>query len=286
MIGGEIDLKKLFDNKKGLIMGVANDRSLVWGIAKVLKDQGADLAFSYQPGPLEERVRKLANSVDSTFIAPCDGASDSSIRNFFRDLKQHWERFDFVVNGMAFAEKEELKGRYLDTSRKGFLKAMDVSCYSFTHIMKYVVDFMSHGGSALALTYHGSTKVMPHYNVMGVAKAALEASIRYLAVDLGHCGIRVNAISAGPVRTLASSGISDFRYILDWCRYNSPLQQNVSLEQVGMSAAYLLSEMASGVTGEIHYVDSGYNIIGMKNPSAPDIQVVEGEKYNDAKYDQ
>lgn len=264
---------KLFEGKRGVIMGVANERSLTWGVAQFLHEQGAQLAFSFQPGPLEERVRKLAEPLGSPYIAECDGSDDLSMQSFFGGISDVWDSFDFLVNGMAFANKEELTGRYVDTSRDGFLKAMEISCYSFTKSVQLAEKFMIRGGSCLALSYYGAEKWMPHYNVMGVAKAALEASVRYLAADMGGLSIRVNAISAGPIRTLAASGIGDFKYILSWCQKNSPLQRNVTIQEVGASAGYLLSDLSSAVTGEIHHVDAGYNIVGMKNPEAPDMQV-------------
>lgn len=263
----------LFKGKKGVIIGVANDRSIAWGIADALKKQGAEIALSFQPGPLESRVRALAKTIDAPFVYECDGAEDASMEKFFNELSNQWDSFDFMVNGMAFANKDELTGRYVDTSRAGFLKAMEISCYGFTKSVSLAEKFMKNGGSCLALTYYGAEKWMPHYNVMGVAKAALEGSIRYLAADLGGKNIRVNGISAGPIRTLAASGIGDFRYILDWCANNAPLKRNTTIEEVGNSAAYLLSDWASNVTGEILHVDSGYNIVGMKNPTAPDINL-------------
>lgn len=264
---------RLFEGKRGVIIGVANDRSLAWGIAQFLHEQGAKLAFSYQPGVLESRVRKLAGDVQSEFVHECDAAEDASMEAFFDKLRGTWDSFDFLVNGVAFANKEDLKSRYVDTSREGFLKALDVSCYSFTKSVALAESFMPNGGSCLALTYYGAEKWMPHYNVMGVAKAALEASVRYLAADLGEKNIRVNAISAGPIRTLAASGIGEFTYILDWCKYNAPLQRNTTIKDVGGGAAYLLSDWGSNVTGEVLHIDGGYNIVGMKNPSAPDITV-------------
>jgi len=263
---------RLCEGKRGLIMGVANERSLVWGIAKTLHEHGAQLAFSYQ-GPLKTRVEQLAETVNSEFTYECDGGDDLSMSTFFDRLGDKWDSFDFVVNGMAFANKEDLTGRYLDVSRAGFLKALEISCYSFTKTVALSEKFMKNGGSCLALSYYGAEKWMPHYNVMGVAKAALEASIRYLAADVGPLGIRVNGISAGPIRTLAASGIGDFRYILDWCARNAPLQRNTSIEDVGNGALYLLSDLGSNVTGEILHVDGGYNVVGMKNPEAKEVEI-------------
>lgn len=254
----------MFKGKKGVIIGVANDRSITWGIADFLHKNGAQLAFSYQPGILESRVRALAEKVSSPFVYECDGASDQSIEKFFDELSNTWDSFDFMVNGMAFANKDELTGRYVDTSRTGFLTAMEISCYSFTKTVACAERFMPHAGSCLALSYYGAEKWVPNYNVMGVAKAALEASVRYLAADLGEKGIRVNAISAGPIRTLAASGIAGFVDMLDWCANNAPLRKNTTIEDVGKSAAYLLSDLSSNVTGEILHVDGGYNIVGMK----------------------
>ena len=265
---------QLFEGKRGLIMGVANDRSLAWGIANFLNQHGADIALSFQPGPLESRVRALGGKINSPFIYSCDGASDDSMEEFFEKLSLVWDSFDFVVNGMAFAHKEDLVGRYVETSRSNFCKAMEISCYSFTKTIALSEKFMKKsGGSCLALSYYGAEKWMPHYNVMGVAKAALESSVRYLAADMGPLNIRVNAISAGPIRTLASSGIGDFRYILDWCEGNSPLQKNATIEDVAGGAAYLLSDLSKNVTGEILHIDGGYNIVGMKNPKARDIVI-------------
>lgn len=264
---------QLFEGKKGLIIGVANDRSIAWGIANALHQQGAQIAFSFQPGPLESRVQKLANSINSPFVYQCDGASDASMEEFFQELGKKWDSFEFLVNGMAFANKEDLTDRYVDISRAGFLKALEISCYSFTKSVALSEKFMPNGGSCLALSYYGAEKWMPHYNIMGVAKSALESSVRYLAADLGPKNIRVNAISAGPIRTLAASGIGEFRYILDWCANNAPLRKNTTIDDVGKSAAYLLSDWGSNVTGEILHVDGGYHIVGMKNPDAPDINL-------------
>lgn len=262
----------LFEGKRGLIMGVANERSLSWGIAEFLNKHGADIALSFQPGPLESRVRALGEKIKSPFISACDGGSDDSMEEFFEKLNTVWDSFDFVVNGMAFANKEDLVGRYVETSRASFCKAIEISCYAFTKTIALSEKFMkNHGGACLALSYYGAEKWMPHYNVMGVAKAALESSVRYLAADMGPLKIRVNAISAGPIRTLASAAIGDFKYILDWCEHNSPLQSNVTIEDVAGGAAYLLSDLSKNVTGEILHIDAGYNIVGMKNPNAKDI---------------
>ena len=262
---------KLLENKKGIVMGVANERSIAWGIAKFLQEQGAELVLSYQPGPLEDRVRKLAESIGCENVFPCDGACDDSMVKFFNKSQDVLKTFDFMVNGMAYANKEALKGEYSATTREDFKQALDISCYSFTKSVALARKHMVNRGSCLALTYYGAEKWMPHYNVMGVAKAALEASVKYLAADLGPGGVRVNAISAGPIRTLASSGIGDFRYILDWCARNAPLGKNVTQEDVAKAAAFLLSDLGEGVTGEIMHVDAGYNIVGMKRPDAEDI---------------
>jgi enoyl-[acyl-carrier protein] reductase I len=264
----------LLDGKRGLIMGVANERSLAWGIAAACAAQGAALAFTYQGEALEKRVRPLAASVGSDLLAPCDVADDASIDSAFDAIGQHWPKLDFLVHAIGYADKQYLRGRYMDTPRAAFLQALDVSCFSFTALARRAAAVMGPGGSMLTLTYIGAERVTPHYNVMGVAKAALEASVRYLAADLGGANIRVNAISAGPIKTLAASGIGDFRYILRWNQYNAPLRRNVSIEDVGGAAVYLLSDLAAGVTGEVHHVDCGYHIVGMKNPEAPDISVV------------
>jgi enoyl-[acyl-carrier protein] reductase I len=249
--------------KRGVIMGVANDRSIAWGIARALAEQGAQLAFTYQGDALEKRVRPLAQSVGADLVIACDVASDDSIDGVFDTLGDRWGRLDFLVHAIAYADKDELKGQYLQTSRDNFVRSLDISCYSFTAVAQRAVPLMADGGSLVTLTYYGAERVMPHYNVMGVAKAALEASVRYLAADLGPQGIRVNAISAGPIRTLAASGIGDFRYILRWNEYNSPLRRNVGIDEVGKAALYLLSDMSSAVTGEVMHVDSGYHVVGM-----------------------
>jgi enoyl-[acyl-carrier protein] reductase I len=260
--------------KRGLIMGVANDRSIAWGIAAKLAEQGAELAFTFQGEALEKRVRPLAASVDSDLVLPCDVTDEQSVDAVFSTLAEKWGKLDFVLHAIAYSDKEELKGQYVDTSRKNFQRTMDISVYSFTHIAQKATAMMNDGGSLLTLTYYGAERVMPHYNVMGVAKAALEASIRYLAVDLGGRNIRVNSLSAGPMKTLAASGIGDFRYILKWNEYNSPLKRNVTLEDVGGAGLYLLSDLSSGVTGETHHVDCGYHVVGMKAVDAPDISTV------------
>ncbi len=264
----------LMRGKRGLIMGVANDRSLAWGIAAACAAQGAELAFSYQGEALEKRVRPLANGIGAKIVVPCDVSDDSSIDSAFAMLAEAWpEGIDFLVHAIGFADKAFLRGRYVDTPREVFLQALDISCFSFTAVAKRAAAMMRSGGSMLTLSYLGAERVVPHYNVMGVAKAALEASVRYLATDLGMDNIRVNAISAGPIRTLAASGIGDFRYILKWNQYNAPLRRNVTIEDVGGAGLYLLSDLASGFSGEVHHVDCGYHIVGMKNPDAPDISV-------------
>jgi len=257
------ETEPLMAGKRGLIMGVANDRSIAWGIASAVHAQGAELAFTYQGEALAKRVRPLADSVGSDIVLPCDVADDASIDAVFEEIEARWGRLDFLVHAIAYADKEELKGKYLDTSRGNFVRSMDISCYSFTAVSRRAVPLMTEGGSLLTLTYYGAERVMPHYNVMGVAKAALEASVRYLASDLGADKIRVNAISAGPIKTLASSGIGDFRYILKCNEYNSPLRRNVTIDQVGGAALYLLSDLSTAVTGEVHHVDCGYHSVGM-----------------------
>ena len=257
--------------KRGLIMGLANDKSIAWGIAKQLADQGAELAFSYQGEALMKRVGPLAAQLGSDVVLPCDVSDGASIDALFDDLKQRWGKIDFVVHAIGFSDKNELRGRYVDTSRDNFQMTMDISVFSFTAVCRRAADMMPDGGSLLTMTYYGSERVMPHYNVMGVAKAALEASVRYLAEDLGKDDIRVNAISAGPIKTLAASGIGDFRYIMKWNELSSPLRRNVTIQDVGGSALYLLSDLGRGVTGETHHVDAGYHVVGMKNPDAPDM---------------
>jgi len=264
----------LMAGKRGLIMGVANDRSIAWGIAQAIAAQGGEVAFTYQGEALEKRVRPLAESLGSSLVVPCDVADDADMAAAFGAVEKAWGRLDFLVHAIGFADKQYLRGRYLDTPRDAFLQAMDISCYSFVAVGRRAAALMRPGGAQLTLSYLGAERVIPHYNVMGVAKAALEASVRYMATDLGEAGIRVNAISAGPIKTLAASGIGDFRYILKWNQYNSPLRRNVTIEEVGGAGLYLLSELSAGVTGEVHHVDSGYHIVGMKNPDAPDISTV------------
>jgi enoyl-[acyl-carrier protein] reductase I len=264
----------LMVGKRGLIMGVANDRSIAWGIAQAIAAQGGQVAFTYQGEALEKRVRPLAESLGSSLVVPCDVADDADMDTAFAAVEKAWGKLDYLVHAIGFADKQYLRGRYLDTPRDAFLQAMDISCYSFVAVGRRAAALMKPGGSMLTLSYLGAERVIPHYNVMGVAKAALEASVRYMATDLGEAGIRVNAISAGPIRTLAASGIGDFRYILKWNQYNSPLRRNVTIEEVGGAGLYLLSDLSAGVTGEVHHVDSGYHIVGMKNPDAPDISTV------------
>jgi enoyl-[acyl-carrier protein] reductase I len=266
--------RPIMEGKRGLIMGVANERSLAWGIAKAVGAQGAELAFTFQGEALEKRVRPLAETLGSTFVLDCDVTNEASVAAVFEALAERWGRLDFLVHAIAFSDKEELKGKYVETTRGNFLRTLEISCYSFTDLCRRAAPLMTNGGSLLTLTYYGAERVMPHYNVMGIAKAALEASVRYLAVDLGGQNIRVNAISAGPIKTLAAAGIGDFRYILKWNQYNSPLKRNVTIEDVGGSALYLLSDLAAGVSGEVHHVDCGYHVVGMKAVDAPDISVV------------
>ena len=265
----------LMSGKRGLVMGIANNRSIAWGIAKAAADQGAELAFTYQGDALKKRVEPLAAEAGAKHVLPCDVSDDASVDAVFETLKSSWGSLDFVVHAIAYSNKEELDGRYVDTTADNFTKTLLISCYSFTAIARRAEKLMSNGGSLLTLTYYGAEKVMPHYNVMGVAKAALEASVRYLAEDLGRQKIRVNAISAGPIKTLAASGIADFRYILKWNEYNSPLRRTVSIEDVGGAGLYLLSDLSRGVTGEVHHVDAGYHVVGMKAEDAPDIAVVQ-----------
>ncbi|HTU54014.1 MAG TPA: enoyl-ACP reductase FabI [Acetobacteraceae bacterium] len=265
----------LLTGRRGLILGMANERSLAWGIAAACAAQGAELAFTYQGEALGRRVRPLAESLGSQIALPCDVTEPAAITATFESLRQNWDGLDFLVHAIGFADKAYLRGRYLDTPREAFLQALDISCYSFVALAREAAAMMRPGGALLTLTYLGAERVTPHYNVMGVAKAALEASVRYLAADLGASGIRVNAISAGPIKTLAASGIGDFRYILRWNQLNSPLERNVTIEEVGGAALYLLSNLSSGVTGEVHHVDCGYHIVGMKNPNAPDIAVAQ-----------
>ena len=260
--------------KRGLIMGLANDRSLAWGIARALSDQGAELAFSYQGEALEKRVRPLAAELGSDFLIDCDVSDMAALDQTFATLKERWPTIDFVVHAIGFSDKNELRGRYADTTLDNFLMTMNISVYSFTAVAQRASAMMPNGGSLLTLSYYGAEKVVPHYNVMGLAKSALETSVQYLAVDLGRDNIRVNAISAGPIKTLAASGIGDFRLILKWNELNSPLKRNVTIEDVGGSALYFLSDLSSGVTGETHHVDAGYHVIGMKAEDAPDIALV------------
>ncbi|MBS1301675.1 enoyl-ACP reductase FabI [Loktanella sp. SALINAS62] len=261
----------LMAGKRGLIMGLANDKSIAWGIAKTLADAGAELAFSYQGDAVKKRVQPLAAQVGSDIVLPCDVGDMDSVDAMFGQLQEKWDKMDFIVHAIGFSDKNELRGRYVDTSRQNFLTSMDISVYSFTAVVQRAEKMMTDGGSALTLTYYGAEKVMPHYNVMGVAKAALEASVRYLAEDLGKDNIRVNAISAGTIKTLAASGIGDFRLIMKWNEYNSPLRRTVTQEEVGKSALYLLSDLGSAVTGEVLHVDAGYHVVGMKAVDAPDI---------------
>jgi enoyl-[acyl-carrier protein] reductase I len=261
----------LMRGKRGLIMGLANDKSLAWGISKRLAEAGAELAFSYQGEALQKRVGPLAAEVGSDFMIECDVADMADLDRLFEALKARWETIDFVVHAIGFSDKNELRGKYVDTSLDNFLMSMNISAYSFTAVARRAREMMPDGGALLTLSYYGAEKVIPHYNVMGLAKAALETSVKYLAMDLGPENIRVNAISAGPIKTLAASGIGDFRYILKWNEYNSPLRRNVTIEDVGGAGLYLLSDLASGVTGEIHHVDAGYNVVGMKAEDAPDI---------------
>jgi enoyl-[acyl-carrier protein] reductase I len=281
MTGGEhtdaVPTGNLMAGKRGLIMGVANNRSIAWGIAKAVAAQGAQVALTYQGDALKKRVVPLAAELGSDVVLPCDVTDAASMDAVFAELKAKWGRLDFLVHAIAFADKAELDGRYVDTSEKNFTQSLLISCYSFTALANRAEKLMTDGGSMLTLTYYGAEKVMPHYNVMGVAKAALEASVRYLAADLGKQNIRVNAISAGPIKTLAASGISDFRYILKWNEYNSALRRTVTIEEVGASGLYLLSGLGRAVTGEIHHVDAGYHVQGMKNEDAPDINVVKSD---------
>ncbi|MEM7743157.1 MAG: enoyl-ACP reductase FabI [Pseudomonadota bacterium] len=266
----------LMAGKRGLIMGVANDKSIAWGIAKACHDQGAELGFTYQGDALKKRVAPLAESVGSDMVLPCDVTDASSIDAVFADVEARWGQLDFLLHAIAYADKAELKGRYVDTSAENFAMSLNISCYSFTAVAQRAEKLMTEGGSMLTLTYYGAEKVMPHYNVMGVAKAALETSVRYMAMDLGPKNIRVNALSAGPIKTLAASGIGDFRYILKWNELNAPLRRNVSQDDIGKSGLYLLSDLSSGVTGECHHVDCGYHVVGMKAEDAPDIDVSRG----------
>ncbi|MEX0808910.1 MAG: enoyl-ACP reductase FabI [Dongiaceae bacterium] len=258
----------LMAGKRGVVMGVANERSIGWGIARALADHGAELAFTYQGDALGKRVKPLAETVGSTLCVDCDVTDDAAIDRAFAEIESAWGGLDFLVHAIAFSDKEELKGEYLDTTRGNFLRTLDISCYSFTAVAQRATRLMKSGGNLVTLTYYGAERVMPHYNVMGVAKAALEASVRYLAADLGGRNIRVNAISAGPIKTLAASGIGDFRYILKWNELNAPLKRNVTIDQVGGAGLYLLSDLSAGVTGEVHHVDSGYHVVGMLRTDA------------------
>ncbi len=269
---------KLMSGKRGLIMGVANDKSIAWGIAQACASQGAELAFSYQSELFRKRVEPLAASLGIPLLIECDVSDERSMDALFKDLAKSWDSLDFVVHAIGYSDKNELRGRYVDTSLANFTTSMEISVYSFTAVARRAEKMMPFGGSLLTLTYYGAEKVMPHYNVMGVAKAALETSVKYLAADLGSQNIRVNAISSGTIKTLASSGIGDFRYILKWNELNSPLRRNVSQSEVGNSALYLLSDLGSGVTGEVLHVDAGYHVVGMKRADAPDIDVVTGRK--------
>jgi enoyl-[acyl-carrier protein] reductase I len=267
----------LMAGKRGLITGVANNRSISWGIARAVAAQGAEVALTYQGDALKKRVIPLAEELGARLVLPCDVTDKASMDAVFAELEREWGHLDFLVHGVAFSDKNELDGRYIDTTEANFSQTMLISCFSLTAMAQRAEKLMKNGGSIVTLTYYGAERVMPHYNVMGVAKAALEASVRYLAADLGKGQIRVNAISAGPIKTLAASGISDFRYILRWNEYNSPLRRNVTIEDVGGAGLYLLSDLSRGVTGEVHHVDSGYHIQGMKNEDAPDISVVKSD---------
>jgi enoyl-[acyl-carrier protein] reductase I len=265
----------LMKGKRGLIMGVANDRSIAWGVAKVLSEAGASLAFTYQGDVFRKRVLPLVEPLKPAALVDCDVSSQASIDAAFREIGKVWDGLDFVIHAIGFSDKEQLKGRYVDTTPENFRMTMDISCYSFTAVAQRAEKMMTHGGSLVTLTYYGSEKVMPHYNVMGVAKAALEASVRYMAEDLGKKAIRVNSISAGPIKTLAASGVGDFRYILKWNELNAPLRRTVTIDEVGHSALYLVSDLGRAVTGECLHVDAGYHVVGMKAEDAPDISVVK-----------
>jgi enoyl-[acyl-carrier protein] reductase I len=264
----------LLKGKRGLIMGVANDKSIAWGIALAAHAQGAKIAYTYQGEALKKRILPLAEKTSSDIVLECDVTNEASIEEVFKQLEQKWGSIDFLVHSIAFSQKEELKGRYVDTSLENFLNTMHISCYSFTSVVRRAEKLMTNGGSFITMSYYGAHKVMPHYNVMGLAKSALETSVKYLAVDLGKSNIRINAISAGPIKTLAASGIGDFKYILKWSEYNSPLKRTVTTNEVGNAATFLLSDMSSGTTGQIFYVDGGYNVVGMKAIDAPDIATV------------
>jgi enoyl-[acyl-carrier protein] reductase I len=266
---------KLMAGKRGVVFGVANNRSIAWGITKACHMQGAEVALTYQGDAIKKRVEPLAAEIGCSIVLPCDVTDDKCVEAVFARLGEAWGSLDFLVHAVAFSDKGELDGRYVDTTQENFVQTLLISCFSFTALAKRAEKLMRQGGSLLTLTYYGAEKVMPHYNVMGVAKAALEASVRYLAADLGKENIRVNAISAGPIKTLAASGIADFRYILKWNEFNSPLRRTVSIEDVGGGALYLLSDLSRGVTGEILHIDAGYHVVGMKNEDAPDISVVK-----------
>ncbi|MPZ37825.1 MAG: enoyl-ACP reductase FabI [Rhizobiales bacterium] len=270
-----MDASGLMRGKRGLVMGVANNRSIAWGIAKSCRAQGAELAFTYQGDSLKKRVDPLAEEVGGLVVGHCDVTDPATIDAVFAEIEKRWGSLDFVVHAIAFSDKDQLTGRYVDCTAENFSRTLSISCYSFTAIAQRAEKLMPDGGSLLTLTYYGAEKWMPHYNVMGVAKAALEASVRYLAADLGEKNIRVNALSAGPIRTLAAAGIGDFRYILKWNELNSPLRRTVTIEEVGDAALYFLSDLARGVTGEVHHVDAGYHVVGMKHPDAPDISVAK-----------
>ena len=258
----------LLEGKKGVVFGLANNRSIAWGIAKTLRDHGAELAFSYPSESIKKRVIPFAKELGSEIVIECNVGKEGSVESFFKELGDYWSEIDFVVHSVAFSDKNELKGRYLDLSHDNFINSMIISCYSFTEIMKYASTMMKNGGSAITMTYDGSNRVVPHYNVMGVCKAALESSVRYLAEDLGKDNIRINSISAGPIKTLAASGIGDFSYILNWSEKNSPLRRNVTIDEVGKSALYLISDLSSGVTGSNLMVDSGFHTVGMASPES------------------
>lgn len=270
----QIPAGNLMQGKRGLVMGVANDKSIAWGISQYIAAQGAELAFTFQGEALEKRVRPLADSLGSQFVLPCDVTDEASMDAVFAEIEQRWGQLDFLVHAIAYSSKEELKGKYLDTSLENFLNTMHISVYSFTAVCQRAAKLMSDGGGLLTLSYLGAERVMPHYNVMGIAKSALETSVQYLAVDLGDRNIRVNAISAGPIKTLAASGIGDFRYILKWNELNSPLKRNTTIQDVGGAGLYLLSDLGQGTTGEVLHVDSGYHVVGMKAIDAPDIALV------------
>jgi enoyl-[acyl-carrier protein] reductase I len=272
------DATGLMHGKRGLIMGVANNRSIAWGIAKAARQHGAELAFTYQGEAIKKRVEPLAAEVGGVVVGHCDVTDDASLDAVFAAIKEKWGALDFVLHAIAFSDKDQLDGRYVDTTPENFTKTLQISCYSFTAVAQRAEKMMPNGGALLTLTYYGAEKWMPHYNVMGIAKAALEASVMYLAADLGEKGIRVNAISAGPIKTLAAAGIGDFRYILKWNEYNAPLRRSVTIEEVGDAGVYLLSDMSRSVTGEVHHVDAGYHIVGMKNPAAPDIGQLRDER--------